>query len=63
MAFLGAIGKTLGLGSTGQVIGNVLGGGLGQAFNTHTQHAVTTAPTNIKRTVELAAAVEGGYRT
>lgn len=63
MAFLGAIGKTLGLGSTGQVIGNVLGGGLGQAFNNPSQPAVTTAPTNIQNTVELSTSGEEGYRT
>ncbi len=53
MAFLGKIGQTLGLGSTGQVLSSVFGGRTVSPFKS--PQAVESAPANVQQTVELSS--------
>tara|TARA_Y100000813_G_scaffold198160_1_gene185281 strand:+ start:818 stop:1492 length:675 start_codon:yes stop_codon:yes gene_type:complete len=61
MAFLGVLGKTLGLGSTRQVLGSVITGGAISPFSS--AQAAESAPQNVQQTVELASSGEEGFRS
>lgn len=56
MAFLGGIGKAIGLGSTSQVLGSIITGGAISPFKQN--QAQESAPQNVQQTIELASSGE-----
>jgi len=59
MAFLGGIGKAIGLGSTSQVLGSIITGGAISPFKQN--QAQESAPQNLQQTVELRTSGEEGF--
>ena len=60
MAFLGGIGKAIGLGNTSQVLGSIITGG---AISPFKQAAQESAPANVQQTVELASSGDENLRS
>ena len=59
MAFLGGIGKAIGLGSTSQVLGSIITGGAISPFKQN--QASESAPPNVQQTVELSTSGDEGF--
>ena len=60
MAFLGGIGKAIGLGTTSQVLGSIITGGAISPFKS--PQAQESAPGNVQQTIELQSSGSEGLR-